>query len=66
MHSIEMQATARAVRAKHAQVEGEPYGRSWTAEGVMLGLLGDVGDLAVQGGAGVRPRDDLDDVRDTP
>ncbi|RBY79452.1 nucleotide pyrophosphohydrolase [Blastococcus sp. TF02-09] len=59
-----MQATARAVRAKYAQVESEQYGRSWTAEEIMLGFLGDVGDLAklVQGKAGVRPRDDLDDA----
>ena len=62
MDFIEMQATARAVRAKYAQVESERYGRSWTAEEIMLGFLGDVGDLAklVQGKAGVRPRDDLD------
>ncbi len=57
-----MQDMARAVRAKYAHMESERYGRSWTAEEIMLGFLGDVGDLAklVQGKAGVRPRDDLD------
>lgn len=57
-----MQAQARAVRAKYAAAEADRYGRSWTPEEIMLGFLGDVGDLAklVQGKAGVRPRDDLD------
>lgn len=59
-----MQARARAVRAKYAEVEAERYGRSWDHEELMLGFLGDVGDLAklVQGKAGVRPREDLDDA----
>ncbi|WP_163543454.1 MazG nucleotide pyrophosphohydrolase domain-containing protein [Occultella kanbiaonis] len=62
MQFIEMQARARAVRAKYAELESARYGRSWTPEETMLGFLGDVGDLAklVQGKAGVRPRDDLD------
>ena len=57
-----MQAKARAVRASYAADEAARYGRSWTDEELMLGFLGDVGDLAklVQGKAGVRPRDDLD------
>ncbi|WP_426247357.1 MazG nucleotide pyrophosphohydrolase domain-containing protein [Nocardioides sp. LHG3406-4] len=58
----EMQAKARAVRAQYADMEASRYGRAWTTEEIMLGFLGDVGDLAklVQGKAGVRPRDDLD------
>ncbi len=58
----EMQAKARAVRAQYADLEVARYGRAWTTEEIMLGFLGDVGDLAklVQGKAGVRPRDDLD------
>ena len=58
----EMRATARAVRARYAATETEQYGRAWTREEIMLGFLGDVGDLAklVQGKEGVRPRDDLD------
>ncbi len=57
-----MQEMARAVRAKYAAVETERYGRPWSREEIMLGFVGDVGDLAqlVQGKEGVRPRDDLD------
>ncbi|NYE35092.1 NTP pyrophosphatase (non-canonical NTP hydrolase) [Nocardioides cavernae] len=60
----EMQARARSVRSRYAEVEAADYGRSWTTEEIMLGFLGDVGDLAklVQGKAGVRPRDDLDEA----
>ena len=60
----EMQERARTVRSKYAEVEASSYGRSWTTEEIMLGFLGDVGDLAklVQGKAGVRPREDLDEA----
>lgn len=59
-----MQSRARAVRARYAEVEAGRYGRSWSHEELMLGFLGDVGDLAklVQGKAGVRPREDLDEA----
>jgi NTP pyrophosphatase (non-canonical NTP hydrolase) len=62
MDFSEMQAKARAVRTQYAAMETERYGRAWTREEIMLGFLGDVGDLAklVQGKEGVRPRDDLD------
>lgn len=62
MQFHEMQARARDVRAKYAAFENDRYGRSWTPEEIMLGFVGDVGDLAklAQGKAGVRPRDDLD------
>ena len=55
---------ARGVRARYAAAEAERYGRSWTREELMLGFLGDVGDLAklVQGKEGVRPRSDLDEA----
>ena len=64
MHFHEMQAKARAVRTRYSEMEVEQYGREWTPEEIMLGFVGDVGDLAklVQGKAGVRPRDDLDDA----
>jgi NTP pyrophosphatase (non-canonical NTP hydrolase) len=64
MDLTEMQERARAVRARYADVERASYGRSWTTEELMLGFLGDVGDLAklVQGKAGVRPREDLDEA----
>lgn len=57
-----MQAQARGVRAQYVETERARYGRAWTREEIMLGFLGDVGDLAklVQGKEGVRPRDDLD------
>ena len=59
-----MQAQARAVRDAYAVRETAQYGRSWNHEELMLGFLGDVGDLAklVQGKAGVRPRADLDEA----
>jgi NTP pyrophosphatase (non-canonical NTP hydrolase) len=64
MELSELQAIARQVRSKYAAMETQRYGREWTTEEIMLGFLGDVGDLAklVQGKAGVRPRDDLDDA----
>jgi len=60
----EMQARARGVREQYAAMETARYGRAWSREEIMLGFLGDVGDLAklVQGKAGVRPREDLDEA----
>ena len=60
----EMRARARGVREQYAAMETARYGRSWTREEIMLGFLGDVGDLAklVQGKEGVRPRDNLDEA----
>lgn len=57
-----MQTKARGVRAQYADFETARYGRAWTREEIMLGFLGDVGDLAklIQGKEGVRPRDDID------
>lgn len=62
MEFSRMQDQARAVRARYAEIDLERYGRAWTPEELMLGFVGDVGDLAklVQGKAGVRPREDLD------
>lgn len=64
MDFSEMQARARGVRAQYADLEAARYGRAWTREEIMLGFLGDVGDLAklVQGKEGVRPREDLDEA----
>lgn len=60
----ELQERAQSVRAQYAAMEKARYGRAWTTEEIMLGFLGDVGDLAklVQGKAGVRPRADLDEA----
>ncbi|ONI70078.1 nucleotide pyrophosphohydrolase [Kribbella sp. ALI-6-A] len=59
-----MVTRARDVRRKYAAMETDRYGREWSREELMLGFLGDVGDLAklVQGKEGVRPRDDLDEA----
>jgi NTP pyrophosphatase (non-canonical NTP hydrolase) len=59
-----MVTRARDVRRKYAAMETGRYGREWSREELMLGFLGDVGDLAklVQDKEGVRPRDDLDDA----
>lgn len=64
MEFAELTAKARAVREKYARFEEQRYGRSWSREELMLGFLGDVGDLAklVQGKEGVRPRADLDEA----
>jgi NTP pyrophosphatase (non-canonical NTP hydrolase) len=62
MEFAELQKQGRAVRRLYAAEETRRYGRSWSREEIMLGFLGDVGDLAklVQGKEGVRPREDLD------
>ncbi|MDZ5662408.1 nucleotide pyrophosphohydrolase [Nocardioides sp. zg-1308] len=64
MEFDELQDLARGVRQKYAAREHENYGRTWSREEIMLGFLGDVGDLAklVQGKEGVRPREDLDEA----
>ncbi len=57
-----MSEQARALRARYASFEERHHGTSWTSEEIMLGFVGDVGDLAklVQGKAGVRPTPDMD------
>ena len=59
-----LQDRAREIRAKYAEREEAAYGRPWSPEEIMLGFVGDVGDLAqlVQGKAGVRPREDLNEA----
>lgn len=51
-----MIARAMAVRDRYAALETTRYGRGWTREEIMLGFLGDVGDLAklIQAAEGVR------------
>ncbi|MFC6712740.1 MazG nucleotide pyrophosphohydrolase domain-containing protein [Branchiibius cervicis] len=60
----EMHERALQVRRMYAEWETTRYGREWTAEELALGFVGDVGDLVklVQGKAGVRPREDLDEA----
>lgn len=62
MELHEMQESARQVRARFAKFEHDRYGRSWTPAEIMLGFVGDVGDLSklVQGKSGIRATRDLD------
>lgn len=64
MDFAEMTSRARSVRTRYAAHEAARYGRTWTPEEIALGFVGDVGDLVklVQGKAGVRPREDLDEA----
>lgn len=52
----ELTERARAVRRLYEERERQAYGRSWSAEELMLGFVKDVGDLAVlvQRAAGIR------------
>ena len=63
MEFTQMRDSARTVRTRYAAMEVARNGRPWTAEEIMLGFMGDVGDLSklVQGKAGVRPTADLDE-----
>jgi NTP pyrophosphatase (non-canonical NTP hydrolase) len=53
---------ALTIRSRFADYEIRNYGREWTTEELALGLMKDVGDLAVlvQASEGVRQVDDLD------
>ena len=57
-----MQQTARRVAALYAARDMKRFGRPWGANELVLGLMGDVGDLAklAQGKAGIRPHPDLE------
>jgi NTP pyrophosphatase (non-canonical NTP hydrolase) len=59
----EAQKRAVAIRELYSQFEARHYGREWSTEEIMLGFVGDVGDLAklVQGAAGIRATTDLDE-----
>lgn len=48
--------SAKELRALYAELETNTHGRAWTVEEIMLGFVGDVGDLAklVQASAGIR------------
>ena len=58
----ELQRRAWQVRQLYADLEKAKYGRSWTAEEVALGFVGDVGDLMklVTAKGGVRATADVD------
>ncbi|MCE7986244.1 MAG: nucleotide pyrophosphohydrolase [Caldilinea sp. CFX5] len=46
MQLQELAHRAITIRAQYAAMERSRYGRSWTNEEIMLGFVGDVGDLA--------------------
>ena len=62
MQFQELIARAAGIRTQYEALEQHRYGRTWTDEEVMLGFLGDVGDLAklVQAKAGVRDIPELE------
>lgn len=57
-----IQAKARQVAQLYARRDVERFGRPWNASELVLGFIGDVGDLAklTQAKAGVRPHGELD------
>ena len=60
MDFIDLEKSALRLNDLYEQLETKMYGRVWTTEELMLGFVGDVGDLAklVQANAGVRKIDD--------
>lgn len=58
----ELSDRAMALRELYARYETRLHGRAWSREEVMLGFLGDVGDLAklVQAAEGVRRIEDAE------
>ena len=59
----EAQKRAVAIRKLYAKLEERRYGRAWSTQELMLGFVGDVGDLAklIQGAVGVRATPDLEE-----
>ncbi|HMM62123.1 MAG TPA: MazG nucleotide pyrophosphohydrolase domain-containing protein [Candidatus Saccharibacteria bacterium] len=55
---------AREIRSKYADFETKRNGREWTGEELVLGFVGDVGDLAklVQAKEGIRTAENVDDA----
>jgi NTP pyrophosphatase (non-canonical NTP hydrolase) len=55
---------ARAIRSKYADLERSKYGREWSGEELMLGFVGDVGDLVkiVQAKEGIRGLENVDEA----
>lgn len=58
----ELQTRALKIRQQYQDLETQEYGRSWTTQEIMLGLVKDIGDLAklVQAKSGVRNVEDVD------
>ncbi|HVX57882.1 MAG TPA: hypothetical protein VHA37_09220 [Candidatus Saccharimonadales bacterium] len=60
MNFSDLEKAALELNALYEQLEARRYGRAWTTEELMLGFVGDIGDLAklIQADAGVRKIDD--------
>ena len=56
------QARAMEIRELYSKYEEKLYGRAWTTQEIMLGFMGDVGDLAklIQGASGIRQTTDVE------
>ena len=56
MHLEDIIARARHIRALYEEYERENYGREWSTAEIVLGLMGDLGDLAklIQAHLGIR------------
>jgi NTP pyrophosphatase (non-canonical NTP hydrolase) len=54
---------ALEVRKKYSKLEKEKFGREWSAQELMGGFVGDVGDLSklVQAKSGIRDATDVDE-----
>ena len=57
MDFSEIKAMALSIREAYSRVELEKYGQRWGAQDLMLGFVGDVGDLAKLAIAQERRRD---------
>jgi NTP pyrophosphatase (non-canonical NTP hydrolase) len=49
MEFQELSVRAISIRELYEEIEKEQYGQPWTSEQIMLGFVGDVGDLAKLG-----------------
>jgi NTP pyrophosphatase (non-canonical NTP hydrolase) len=60
MKLSDLENSALQLNELYEQLEIKRYGRIWTTEELMLGFVGDVGDLAklIQANAGIRSIDD--------
>ena len=56
MHLEDIIARARHIRSLYEEYERENYGREWSTAEIVLGLMGDLGDLAklIQAHLGIR------------
>lgn len=60
MNLSDLEKSALQLNALYEQLAITKYGRAWTTEELVLGFVGDVGDLAklIQADAGIRHVDD--------